>query len=248
MSSRLEELGWSDTPLGELTLRRRFDPVAHTDVFEVKLGDDFLMSSLFTVAEIALAHRALDQLSDLRLDVVVGGLGLGYTATAVLEDPRVESLLVVERLAPVIDWHERRLVPDAVPTSKRTRLINRDFFTLTAGEGFDPDQPHRKFHAVILDVDHSPRHVLDPSHQHFYTLDGTAKLANHLHPGGVFALWSNDPPDGEYLRILEAVFPGAHADVIEFDNPLQSKSATNTVYLAQQPGLNLAQSRSGQPR
>jgi len=232
MSSRLEELDWSATPLGELTLRRRFDPVARTDVFEVKLGDDFLMSSLFTVAEIALAHRALAQLDDQSLDVVVGGLGLGYTAAAVLQDPRVETLLVIERLAPVIDWHERALVPSAVPASQRTRLINQDFFALAATGGFDPVQPHRKFHVVILDVDHSPRHVLDPSHQRFYTVDGTTELAKHLHTGGVFALWSNDPPDSDYLRTLQMVFPSAHADVIEFDNPLQSKSATNTVYLA----------------
>ncbi len=232
MSARLEELDWSATPLGELTLRRRFDPVAHTDVFEVKLGDDFLMSSLFTVAEIALAHQALAQLGDESLDVVVGGLGLGYTATAVLQDPRVKTLLVIERLAPVIDWHERALVPSAVPSSQRTRLINQDFFTLTAADGFDPVQPHRKFHAVILDVDHSPRHVLDPSHQRFYTVDGTKELAAHLHPGGVFALWSNDPPDSDYLQILQTVFPRAQAEVIEFDNPLQSKSATNSVYLA----------------
>jgi hypothetical protein len=74
--------------------------------------------------------------------------------------------------------------------------------------------------------------VLDPSHQRFYTVDGTKELAAHLHPGGVFALWSNDPPDSDYLQILQTVFPRAQAEVIEFDNPLQSKSATNSVYLA----------------
>ncbi|MDP4689153.1 MAG: hypothetical protein NWS32_00155, partial [Candidatus Nanopelagicales bacterium] len=84
MSRRLEELDWSDTPMGELTLRRRRDPVVDVDVFEVKLGEDFLMSSLFTVAEIALSRLALAQLDDEPLDVVVGGLGLGYTATAAL--------------------------------------------------------------------------------------------------------------------------------------------------------------------
>ena len=59
MSRRLEELDWSDTPMGELTLRRRRDPVVGVDVFEVRLGEDFLMSSLFTAAEIALSRLAL---------------------------------------------------------------------------------------------------------------------------------------------------------------------------------------------
>ena len=59
MSAEFEELDWSRTPIGELTLRRRLDPVSGRYVFEVKLGDEFLMSSLFTVAEIALAQIAL---------------------------------------------------------------------------------------------------------------------------------------------------------------------------------------------
>jgi len=84
--------------MGEISLRRRLDPGLNVDVYEVKLDDEFLMSSLFTVAEVELARLALathpDTGSD--LDVVVGGLGLGYTARTVLEDPRVGSLTVVE--------------------------------------------------------------------------------------------------------------------------------------------------------
>lgn len=233
MSPHFEELDWSATPMGDLSLRRRLDPVAGVEVFEVKLGDEFLMSSLFTVAEIALANRALSLLGDDQLDVVVGGLGLGYTAAAVLEDPRVHSLLVIERLAPVIDWHERELVPAAVASSDRTRLVNEDFFALAAGRGFDPDSPDRRFHAIVLDIDHSPRHLLNPAHADLYTPEGTARLARSLHPGGVFALWSNDPPDQEYLHTLRTVFASADAEVIEFANPLQARPATNTVYLAQ---------------
>jgi spermidine synthase len=232
MSARIEELDWTPTPMGDLSLRRRLDPVAGVDVFEVKLGEEFLMSSLFTVAEIALATHALALVEGEGLDVVVGGLGLGYTAAAALEDRRVRSLIVVERLAPVIGWHERVLVPSAVPSSERTRLVNQDFFALASGSGFDPDSAGRQFHAILLDVDHSPRHLLSSSHADFYTLAGTAMLSEHLQPGGAFALWSNDPPDEEYLRTLRAVFPDAAADVVEFDNPLQARPATNTVYLA----------------
>ncbi len=234
MSPRLEELDWSPTPMGDLSLRRRLDPVAGVEVFEVKLGEEFLMSSLFTAAEIALATRALSLLDPGidELDVVVGGLGLGYTATAVLQDPRVHSLLVVERLDPVIDWHERGLVPSSVPSSDRTRLVNEDFFALAARDGFDPDTPDRRFHAILLDIDHSPRHLLSPAHADLYTAEGTARLARLLHVGGVFALWSNDPPDADYVRTLQATFPEAFAEVVEFANPLQSRPAANTIYLA----------------
>lgn len=103
MSARFEELAWRQTPMGVISLRRRLEPSLMVDVYEAKLGDEFLMSSLFTVAEIELARLGLAELADADLDVVVGGLGLGYTARAVLRDQRVRSMTVVEALGEVID-------------------------------------------------------------------------------------------------------------------------------------------------
>lgn len=91
---RIEELAWSETPRGEISLRRRVEPTLKVDVYEVKLGDEFLMSSLFTVAEIELARLGLAEAKGDELDVVVGGLGLGCTARAALEDPRVHLSLI----------------------------------------------------------------------------------------------------------------------------------------------------------
>ena len=87
MSARFEELDRRQTPMGEISLRRRLEPTLQIDIYEAKLDDDFLMSSLFTVAEIALADVSLAGIAGDELDVVVGGLGLGYTAAAVLRDP-----------------------------------------------------------------------------------------------------------------------------------------------------------------
>ena len=84
MAINFEELDYQKTRLGELSLRRRMDPVAGVEVFEIKLGDTYLMSSLFTVAEQELAKLGLAGLDEAGLDVVVGGLGLGYTACAAL--------------------------------------------------------------------------------------------------------------------------------------------------------------------
>ena len=112
MTFDFEELDYQKTPLGEISLRRRAEPMlAGKILYEVKLGDEFLMSSLFTSAEIQLARLGLAMLEGTGLDVVVGGLGLGYTAAAVLEDPSVRSLTVIEVMEPVIDWHRRCLVP-----------------------------------------------------------------------------------------------------------------------------------------
>jgi spermidine synthase len=234
MSARFEELAYRETSIGALSLRRRFDPMLRVEVYEVKIDDEFLMSSLFTVAEIELARLGLTASTGVGLDVVVGGLGLGYTARAVLDDDRVRSMTVVDAIAEVIDWHERELLPFAavVTTDPRSRLVLGDFFAMARGDGFDPRQPGRRFDAVLLDVDHSPRHVLHPDNAALYTVDGMRRLATHLRPGGVFALWSNDPPDEPFTAVLREVFADATAHVVRFPNPLQDREATNTVYVA----------------
>lgn len=237
MNLRFEELDWRPTPLGAISLRRRRDPALGGDVYEIKLDDDFLMSSLYTAGEIALARLGLAGSPDTDLDVVVGGLGLGYTARAVLDDRRVRSLVVVEALAEVIDWHERGLLPLGGPltTDPRCRMVNGDFFAMAAAPGgLDPEGKGAvaRFHAVLVDIDHSPRHVLHPSHSAFYQADGLHRLAERLHPGGVLALWSNDPPDAGFTASLDRVFDDVETHVVDIPNVAQAGGAANTVYVA----------------
>jgi spermidine synthase len=234
MSRRVEELDGQDTPMGVITLRRRVEPTLGVDVYEVKLGDEYLMSSLFTAAEVALARLALAEVSASVVDVLVGGLGLGYTAAAALDDDRVRSLTVVDALPQVLDWHRRELLPDTrgLATDPRTRLLLGDFFALVAaGVGVGERTPER-FGAVLLDIDHTPRHVLHPSHAPFYTDARLRALRRLLLPDGVFGLWSDDPPDETFLAVLSGVFAHAAARVVRFPNPLTGGEGTNTVYLA----------------
>ncbi|HEY4982500.1 MAG TPA: spermidine synthase [Pseudolabrys sp.] len=235
MSLSFEELDYRQTPIGALSLRRRRELKLGVDVFEIKLGDEFLMSSLFTASEIALAQLGLAELVRPGLDVVVGGLGLGYTAKAVLEHANVASLLVVEALEAVIDWHGRGLVPlgRELTGDARCRLIHGDFFALAASaSGFDPAAPGRRFDAVLVDIDHSPDALLDPRHAAFYGAAGLALLAAQLRPGWMFGLWSNERADDAFTARLAQVFAQARAEPVTFHNPLQDKPFTQTVYLA----------------
>jgi spermidine synthase len=238
MSARFQELDWRRTPLGELVLRRRWDPVFDREVHEIKLNDEFLMSSLFTVSEVELARLALAGLPA-PLDVVVGGLGLGYTARTVLEHPEVRSMLVIDALGEVIEWHRQGLLPGgrALAADPRCRLLHADFFALArSGDGLDPAEPGRRFHAVVVDIDHSPRHLLHPGNADFYEPEGLRRVADLLHPGGVFALWSNEPPDDDYTAALAERFDRVDAQVVRFPNPLQQREATSTVYVARTAG------------
>ena len=235
MSVNFEELDFRPTPMGVLTLRRRRLPGTEIDVYEIKLGDEFLMSSRFTAAEIELARLGLAALSRENLDVVVGGLGLGYTALATLENPGVRSLIVVDALAEVIEWHAQGLLPlgPQLTGDPRCRLVNDDFFAMSASaQGFDPASPRRRFDAVLVDIDHSPSNLLDPRHAALYEPEGIARLAGHLKPGGVFALWSTDPPDAAFERVLADVFAVSDSHVVTFDNWRGDHDASNTVYVA----------------
>jgi spermidine synthase len=235
MSVSFEELDFRPTTMGVLSLRRRRRPSSDIDVYEIKLGDEFLMSSLFTASEIALARLGLAELSGRKVDVIVGGLGLGHTAKAVLEHESVASLLVVEMLEGVIAWHQEGLVPlgPELTADRRCRFVQGDFFALAASEaGFDPDAQGRLFDAVLVDIDHSPSFLLDPQSADFYQLDGLRRLAAHIRPDGVFGLWSNDIPDDAFTARLAGVFKSARAEAVTFDNPLQDKPFTQTVYLA----------------
>ena len=225
MSGRFEELDFVETPMGDLTLwRRSFNG---SDVFEVKLGDEYLMSSLFVVAEEELSRLGLAAHAGEGLDVMVGGLGLGYTAVAALE-PRVGSLTVVETMAAVIGWHERKLLPVSavLVDDPRTTLQQADFFALVRG------LPDRTWDAILVDIDHSTEHQLDASHADLYTVAGLRRLALHLRPGGVFALWSDDPPLPSFLDDLRQVFSFVEAHVVPFDNFLTGGVSTNSVYVA----------------
>ena len=75
MSALFEELDYRATPIGALSLRRRRELRLGVDVFEIKLGEDYLMSSQFTASEIALARLGLAELSGRNLVVAVGGPG-----------------------------------------------------------------------------------------------------------------------------------------------------------------------------
>lgn len=235
MSLLFEELDYWPTSIGALTLRKRREPVTGTDVFEIKLGDEHLMSSLFTASEVALAQLGLAAADGEDLEVIVGGLGLGYTAQAVLADKRVTSLRVVEMLEPVIHWHETGLLPlgPELMGDTRCRFVQADFFALAEGKaGFDPKQPGRRFDAVLVDIDHSPEALLDVRSTSFYRPEGLARLTGHLKTGGIFGLWSNDLPDPAFTDRLKKVFGAAWAEPVSFHNPLQNREFTQTVYLA----------------
>lgn len=236
MARLFAELDSQPTALGEISLRRRKIPtLGEEDIYEVKLGDEFLMSSLFVDAEVALADLGLAATEGGQLNVVVGGLGLGYTAQAALNDPRIQQLLVVEILEPIINWHKNELVPVAksLNSDPRCRYVLGSFFAMAQPDiGFDPSAPGALFDAILLDIDHSPSEFLNSDNAGFYTRANLSAMAQQLKPGGVFAMWSQRPASVAFTELLQSVFAQVDSQLVSFYNPFAQVEASNTVYVA----------------
>jgi hypothetical protein len=237
MSLYFEELDWRPTPIGTLSLRRRRELSLGVDVHEIKLGDEFLMSSLFTESEVALARLALAQLSGSDLDVVVGGLGLGYTARAVLEHEEVRSLLVVEMLEPVIEWHKHRLAAAraGIDRGSRTLPFHRRRFLRACG--IRATASTRMHHSAGSTLSCStstirPTRCSTRGAASFYRAQGLGRVAAHLQSRRRVRMWSNDAPDDNFTARLAGVFADASPEPVTFHNPLQDRPFTQTVYLA----------------
>ena len=187
--------------MGEISLRRRFDPSLRADVYEVKLGDEHVMSSLFTVAEKELARLGLARTPGTALDVIVGGLGLGYTAQEALQCSRIRSSpssSTPRRSSTGITATCYRTPPVWPPTAG-SRLGARRLLRRGDGHGrFRSGKPrpnlrrdparHRPLAATP--AARSTRPLLHPR--------GAAIASTRLAPGGAFAMWSDDPPDDDF--------------------------------------------------
>lgn len=236
MPPLFEEIDSQASVLGEISLRRRRIPVfGDRDIYEVKLGDEFLMSSMFVEAEEALSTLGLAAVQGDNLSVVVGGLGLGYTAVAALKDARITELLVIDALDAVIGWHKNELVPlgQILNADKRNHYILGSFFDLSieSGKGFDPNDVSKKFDAILLDIDHSPTEFLCAANASFYTTKNLALMTEQLKPKGVFAMWSQNLPEPSFEALLKTVFDSVDSHIVSFYNPFQGCESTNSVYV-----------------
>lgn len=172
----------ADTPHGEVSLRRR------GAVLELVVDGAFAMDTADTSTEVVLASEALGRHPAPRR-VLVGGLGLGFTTRAVLDDPRVEHVDVVELAAPLVGWARQGLVPElAGLEGPRCDLHVLDVADVLARR---VPRPVGRWDAVLLDVDNGPGFLVHPENTRLYAGPGLAAARAALRPGGVLVVWSS---------------------------------------------------------
>ncbi len=238
-SHGIEILDYEPTDLGILCLRRR-ELLAEpgTIVTEVSLDHQFLMSSLHTVSERALATIALQMCGemDLDLEVLVGGLGLGYTTQALLESNRVARVEVVEYLPQVIGWLRSGLLPlsEALSEEPRLLVVQGDVYARLRSA-----PPARRHDLILIDVDHSPEDRLSKSESEnendpkFYTVEGLRMAQEHLTPGGILGVWSY-AESSPFLDALREVFREVRVEGVTYRNRHVEEDCTDWLYFARE--------------
>ena len=164
----LAEIARAESPRGELVLRRRSNPGA-ADVVELRVNGVFVMDTLETSTEIEMAGVALDLVDDPR-DVVIGGLGLGFTLQRILADVRVERATVVEIEESLVGWMRDGTVPHgpALLADQRVRIVNADILMAIA-EARDTHD------LLLLDVDNGPGYLVHDGNADVYGRDFLAR-------------------------------------------------------------------------
>lgn len=191
-----ETLDAVETEEGRLELRRR----GERD-FVITVAGRVLMSSMAHLTEVAVAEIACGEVADReRPRVLIGGLGMGFTLRAALDSlPRSGRVVVAEINEAVVRWCRGPLAPltNNAARDPRTKIVLQDVAEVIAGGGFD---------AIILDLYEGPRAATQGREDPFYGPAALKRTRAALNPGGVLAVWSEDPDAAFEKRLRQGGF------------------------------------------
>lgn len=191
----MSEVARAVSARGELVLRRRDD-----GALELRVNGVFVVDTVETSSERELATASLAAVSAPRR-VLVGGLGLGFTLRAVLDDPRMQRVTVVELEPALVDWVRAGLVPGGAGLLADPRVSVRvgdiaDHVARAAPEAYD---------VVLLDVDNGPGYLVHAANAELYRVPFLRRCARVLAGGGVLVVWSMTESDA-LTTDMRAVF------------------------------------------
>ena len=220
-----EIIGHCETPIGTLYLGHRMVEGRPERVYEIRISGQLLMSSKDNYSERQLSTTALAlHEGEGPLRVLVGGLGLGYTAQAALAGARVAHVRVVEKMDFVIDWMAEGLLPisEELAAEDRLEIVKGDIYEDLLGPA------ERLYDLILVDVDHSPVDRLADGPGHFYTDEGQRQVARHLAPGGVLAVWSAWDNEA-FAKVLSNQYPRSCREDVQWDDDEQPGDVRHNV-------------------
>ena len=176
----LQVLGSATTPDGG-----EFELQHHDGHYVIRADGYDLMTSYAHDSEDAMMSLACPN-PPTDVCVLIGGLGMGYTAAATLALMPAKGVLVVAEIMPeVVEWNRGPLGPLAGNPldDARTELFEGDVADAIRGSD-------GRFDAILLDVDNGPDSFSVKRNKWMYTPEGLAAIQKALRPGGTLAIWS----------------------------------------------------------
>jgi spermidine synthase len=198
--------------------------------FSMMLGPNELMNSRLSGSEEALATLACKRIEKVRRpDVLIGGLGMGFTLRAALEVLGSEARIVVaELLSAVITWARgpmAELFGDSLG-DPRTVICHADVIDVIQSSA-------SAFDAVLLDVDNGPEGLIRQANDALYDLKGLKAIRRALRPHGVLAVWSSGPNSLFSKRLRSA---GFEVDEVGVRATTRRSGAHHVIWFATKPG------------
>ncbi len=205
------------TSTGEWQLQRRGDH------FEIICNGVFLMASYNRASDRALATLALGRVAGNGLRVLEGGLGVGFTAQAILEDRRVDRLEIVEIEPHIVAWHRAYFagLSGSPLVDPRTLLVQADLAHVPLDAG--------AYDAILLDTDNGPGWLIRDANARLYSADMARRFLDALRPCGVVAYWSA----GRAVSLKRMLMTLGWAEEVEVaDEIAPERPGTAWIYLA----------------
>jgi spermidine synthase len=166
------------------------------DEFVIRAGGQVLMTSRNHASEDALAKAAFEKPARMPRDVLLGGLGMGFSLRAALEKLSAEAQITVAELVPeVVEWNRGPLarLANSPLSDARVKVALGDVRLALRPQVFD---------SILLDVDNGPAALTQKANAALYGPSGLAELHRALRPGGRLALWSAGPAP-EFVASLQ---------------------------------------------
>ncbi|MCX5248892.1 spermidine synthase [Streptomyces sp. NBC_00201] len=209
-------------PYGEVALRR------HGALLQIIANGCFLMDTSDGRSERRLVDVARDALGRrTEPDVLIGGLGVGFSLAHAAADPYWGAITVVERERAIIDWHRdgplAALSAQAV-ADPRTEIVEADLITYV-------NETSDTYDALCLDIDNGPGWTVTEGNDDLYSPDGLTSCTRVLKPGGVLAVWSAQPSPEFEETLWNAGFQQVRTEEIPV-----ARGVPDVVHIAVRPG------------